>query len=147
MIRLFDISVLIAITDPVHPFHPAIHKWLQAHVGTPWATCPLTENGFVRILSQPTMKRVRSTPGEAIQLLREMKKTPAWPHVFWPDDYSITEAASVEGDRIAGPRLLTDVYLAALALRKGGKFLTFDGKIAWQCVPGATASLIEIPPA
>ena len=147
MTRLFDVSVLIAIVDPEHSFHRSIHRWLQSHVGTTWASCPLTENGFVRILSQPSFSAGKRTPGEAITLLRSVKETPAWPHVFWADEYSITEPSSITGDRIGGPNQFADVYLVALALRKGGRFLTFDGKVAWQCVPGATASIIEIPPA
>ena len=49
---LFDINVLIAIADPAHVFHKSIHRWLQIHAGETWATCPLTENGFVKILAQ-----------------------------------------------------------------------------------------------
>ena len=143
--RLFDVNVLISIVDPVHPFHACIHRWLQSRTGDSWASCPITENGFVRILSQPAYKGSRRTPAEAIQLFRAMKDSPTRRHAFWADDYSLAEAAAVEAERRVTPAQITDVYLLALALRKGGKLLTFDRNIPWQCVPGGTAALIENP--
>lgn len=74
-----------------------------------------------------------------------MKDSPTRRHAFWADDYSLSEAAAVEAERLVTPAQITDVYLLALALRKGGKLLTFDRNIPWQCVPGGTAALIENP--
>lgn len=85
------------------------------------------------------------TPAELIVVLRAMKESDSWTHTFWSDDYSISEAASVMADRLVTPAQITDVYLAALAMCKGGKLVTFDRGIPWQCVSGGTAALIEIP--
>ena len=124
MIRLFDVNVLIAIVDPAHVFHSRIHAWLQRLGKATWASCPLTENGLIRILSTPAYQGTRKTPAEAIDLFRAMKEG-TWKHVFWADDYSISDAARVVAERVVAPGQITDVYLAALALRKGGRLVTF----------------------
>ena len=142
---LFDINVLIAIIDPAHVFHESIHRWLQIHVGETWATCPLTENGFVRILAQPAYRSGPFTAVEAIDALARMKAVPDRKHVFWSDTISICDGSVVRANRIAGPKQITDVYLAALALRNKGRLVTFDGGVAWQAVAGAEANLITIP--
>jgi predicted nucleic acid-binding protein len=47
---LFDVNVLIALFDPAHVHHESAHAWWKANQSSGWATCPLTENGFVRVL-------------------------------------------------------------------------------------------------
>ena len=146
MIWLFDVNVLIAIADSSHVFHEAIHRWLAACRERTWASCPITENGMVRVLSQSAYRGGSRTPGEAIAILRGMKEARPWKHVFWADDFSICDEQVVLADRIAGTRQLTDVYLAALARRRGGRLVTFDAGIAWQAVEGGSAELIQVPP-
>lgn len=145
MTWLFDINVLLAIVDPLNPFHRTIHNWLGEHKNAGWATCPITENGFVRILAQPKYRGARRTAPEAIELLRSMKAEALQSHVFWADDCSISDSESVMHERLVAPSQITDVYLAALALRHGGRFLTFDRGIPWQCIRGASSELVEIP--
>jgi uncharacterized protein len=142
---LFDVNVLIAIADSSHIFHQVIHRWLAAATEQTWASCPITENGVVRVLSQPTYRGGTCTPSEAIATLRRMKEARPWKHVFWGDDFSIANEGVLLSERIAGPKHITDVYLAALALRKGGRLVTFDSGIAWQAVEGGSRQLIEIP--
>ncbi len=74
-----------------------------------------------------------------------MKADTAQKHVFWPDDFSITDDALIRSTRIAGPNQITDVYLVALALRQGGCLVTFDRRVAWQAVKGATADIVVVP--
>ncbi len=145
MIWLFDVNVLISIVDPAHVFHPTIHAWLQQHRKATWASCPISENGLIRVLSQPAYRGTRRTPAEAIALLRAMKQSSSWAHTFWADDYSISDPASVAAEKLAAPGQITDVYLAALAMRKGGRLVTFDRAIPWQVIPGGSARLIENP--
>ena len=145
MIWLFDVNVLIAIADSSHVFHDAIHRWLAACSEPTWASCPSTENGMVRILSQPGYRGGARNPAEAIALLRTMKESRPWKHVFWADDFSICEAPAILPERIAGAKQLTDVYLAALARRRGGRLVTFDSGVAWQAVEGGSPDLIEVP--
>jgi hypothetical protein len=143
---LFDVNVLMAIADTEHPFHRSIHGWLGRHKNIIWASCPITENGFVRIVSQPNFRGTRRTPSEAVGFLRSMKASASGSHVFWADDCSISDSDAVIHERLVVPSQITDVYLAALALRHGGKLVTFDRGIPWQCVRGGSVDLIEIPP-
>jgi uncharacterized protein len=142
---LFDVNVLIAIADSSHIFHQAIHGWLAAAADRTWASCPLTENGMIRVLSQPAYRGGMRTPEEAIATLRGMKEARPWKHVFWAEDFSIADRRAVLSERIAGPKQVTDVYLAAMALRKGGRLLTFDAGVPWQAVEGGSRELIEVP--
>jgi hypothetical protein len=145
MTWLFDMNVLLAIADSMHVFHGPIHQWLAARSGQSWASCPLTENGFVRVISQPSYRGSATSPSKAIDLLRRMKENDRWPHMFWPDDISLTDSGAVNVERLVSARQVTDVYLASLAHRKKARFVTFDAAIPWQAVTGATESLIEIP--
>jgi hypothetical protein len=145
LIWLFDVNVLISIADSSHVFHGAIHRWLASRGERTWASCPITENGMVRVLSQPAYRGGARTPDEAIAALRGMKEARPWKHVFWPDDFSLCERQAILAERIASGRQLTDVYLAALARRRGGRLVTFDAGIAWQAVEGGSADLIEVP--
>jgi toxin-antitoxin system PIN domain toxin len=145
MIWLFDVNVLIAIADPNHVFHDVIHAWLGRAVVRTWASCPITENGMVRVLSQPGYRGGVRTPADAIAILRQMKLAGAWKHEFWAEDFSLADEEAILAERLASPRQVTDVYLAALALRRGGRLVTFDPGIAWQAVTGGSKELIEVP--
>jgi uncharacterized protein len=136
MRALFDVNVLIALLDQAHPHHGAAFAWLGEHIGHGWASCPITQNGCVRIMSQPAYPGARP-PGMVIERLREAMMHPA--HVFWPDDASITDPRVTDSARVHGARQITDTYLLALAVRHGGRLVTFDSGIALSAVPGATA--------
>ena len=123
MIWLFDVNVLIAIADSSHIFHDAIHRWLARCEEQTWASCPVTENGMVRVLSQPAYRGGVRTPAEAIATLRGMKEARPWRHVFWADDVSITDTNAIAGERIAGAKQITYVYLIAMARRHGGRWM------------------------
>ncbi len=137
MRALFDVNVLIALLDQAHPHHAAAHAWLKANIGHGWASCPITQNGCVRIMSQPAYPGARP-PGSVIERLREATMHPA--HAFWPDDVSITDKRVTDSSRVHGARQITDTYLLALAVRHGGRLVTFDAGIALSAVPGATAA-------
>jgi uncharacterized protein len=135
MSALLDINLLIALFDAAHVHHRRAHAWLIEHRSAGWATCPLTENGCVRILAQPTYPGRLPLP-EAARRLRQA----CWAqdHTFWPDDASVCDARHIAVDRIPGAKFLTDVYLLALAVKRGGKLVTFDRGIPIEAVPGAT---------
>lgn len=145
MTWLFDVNVLVAVADSSHIFHQSIHRWLANCEDKAWASCPITENGMVRVLSQPAYRGGMRSPAEAIAALRGMKSAQGWKHVFWGDDYSLSDAAAIACERITGTKQVTDVYLVGLACRKGGRLVTFDAGIAWQAVAGASRESIEIP--
>ncbi len=101
-----------------------------------WASCPITENGFLRISTQ----KAYSNPivlADALELLRRWAKPPL--HEFWPDDVSLFDAAAIDHSRVLGPRQLTDIYLLALATRHGGRFVTLDLGISLAAARGAKA--------
>lgn len=134
MRALLDVNVLIALFDPIHQHHRLANQWLNRQIDDGWASCPLTQNGFVRIMSQPNYPRP-VTAGEAIERLG--KATKAKYHEFWADDISITSAQHFHPGRIHGPRQLTDLYLLALAIAHHGCFVTFDRAIPMNALPRA----------
>jgi predicted nucleic acid-binding protein len=136
-----DVNVLIALIDPAHQFHGAAHSWFAGNRGHGWATCPLTENGCVRIMSKAgypypglTVSRVRDVLFEMVQLEG---------HRFWGDTVSILEPGCCGMDG-AGPKNLTDLYLVMLARKFGGCLVTFDKKIPWRRVAGCEAEDVRV---
>ncbi len=131
---LLDINVLIALLDLDHAHHRSARRWLQREVASGWASCPLTENGCVRIMSQPRYPNPVPT-GEVIKRLQDAVATSY--HEFWPDDLTILDQTLVDSARIHGPKQVTDVYLLALAVEHSGRFVTFDGAVPLSAVRGA----------
>jgi toxin-antitoxin system PIN domain toxin len=132
---LLDINVLLALLDSDHLDHIRAREWLEDEIGSGWASCAITQNGFVRIISQPRYPSP-ITPAEAIERLGEATAQPH--HEFWPCDVSVLEPATIERTRVHGPRQVTDAYLLALATRHEGRFVTFDQAIPLSAVTGAT---------
>jgi uncharacterized protein len=131
---LFDVNILVAIVDSQHVHHRLAHEWWAANRSAGWATCPLTENGLVRIVSQPGYKN-RVTATFAIDLLTEQLSETD--HVFWPDDVSLRDSHRFDAASILGPNQITDVYLLALAVKNGGRLATLDRSIPLRAVRGA----------
>ncbi len=141
MRALFDVNVLIAMLDEQHVHHGAAHRWWLANQREGWASCPLTENGFVRIVSQPGYANPVPT-SFAIDLLgRQMTETD---HAFWPDRISIGDRDLFHHDRIVSPSQLTDIYLLALAVTNEGRLVTFDRSVPLTAVRGAQAGHIAV---
>jgi uncharacterized protein len=131
MRALFDVNVLIAMLDEQHVHHWTAHQWWAENQETGWATCPLTENGMARIMSQPTYKNP-ITATFAIDLLAEqIGKTD---HAFWADDVSIRDSDRFDPNSILGPNQITDLYLLALAVKHGGRLITLDRTIPVSAV-------------
>jgi|ERR1041384_1230493 toxin-antitoxin system PIN domain toxin len=138
MRALLDVNIVIALMDPDHVFHERAHDWWARHAKSGWASCPITENGVVRIMSHPGYsQRARFTPGDLISRLRTFASSTH--HEFWPDDISLRSGAVFAPERIHSSRQLTDLYLLALAAKHGGRLATFDREITISAVPGARA--------
>ncbi len=135
MRALLDVNVLIALLDADHASHRAASTWFAAHADLGWASCPITQNGCIRIMSHPGYPNAQPVVGVA-QRLRAATLHPV--HQFWPDDVSLLDDHAIDSSRVHGPRQLTDVYLLALAVAHGGRLVTFDGSIAVAAVRGAT---------
>lgn len=134
MRALLDVNLLIALVDEQHVHHAAAHVWWSANRSQGWASCPMTENGFMRVLSQPRYPNALRFV-EAHQLM-ERQITEA-DHEFWPDDLSLLDRGRFDRDRILGPSQLTDIYLLALAVSRKGRLATLDGSIPLAAVRGA----------
>lgn len=135
MRALLDINVLIALLDADHSLHRRATEWFAANAKAGWASCPITQNGCVRIMSNANYPNPLPVPA-VMQRLQDA--TAIKLHAYWPDDISLLDAAVCDPTRIHGPRQLTDTYLLALAVRHAGRFVTFDGAIAKDAVRGAT---------
>ena len=134
MRSLLDVNVLIALLDADHSLHARATDWFASNAKSGWSSCPITQNGCVRIMSHPGYPN--SVPVSAVmQRLGEATASPV--HAFWPDDISLLDQKIVNASRVHGPRQLTDVYLLALAVRHGGKFVTFDAAVSLETVRGA----------
>ena len=133
---LLDVNVLIALFDADHSLHARATEWFAANAHAGWASCPITQNGCVRIMSHPGYPN--PLPVSAV-MHRLVEATAGKLHQFWPDDISLLDADLVDPTRIHGPRQLTDLYLLALAKRHAGRFATFDRSIPIGAVKGAGA--------
>ena len=141
MRALLDISLLIALFDPVHVHHNRAHAWWGSESGEGWSSCPLTQNGFVRVLSSHGYARPIALV-DAIAILRAQIGLPG--HEFWPDDVSLMDGTVSADDRIVGAKQLTDVYLLGLAVKHGGRLATLDRSIPLTAVRGAQPQHLAI---
>lgn len=122
---LLDLNLLIALAWPAHEHHTAARNWFLAQKTWKWATCPITQLGFVRLLSNPAFSPDALKVAEALELLAKNVSQPS--HEFWPDSLSVPRALKLLTGPTAGYRQLTDGYLLALAVRRKGRLATFDG--------------------
>ena len=141
MRSLLDVNVLLALFDPIHIHHERAHRWWSSNAGDGWATCPITQNGFLRVVSNPNYPS--PIPLSDAQTLLS-RQTGAASHAFWQDTISLTDAAHFDFSLIRGPKQLTDVYLLALAVSNAGRLVTFDGHISAAPVIGAEAKHLFI---
>jgi uncharacterized protein len=144
-VALLDVNVMAALFDPDHVHHEAVHGWFAANRGSGWATCPLTENGLIRILSNPAYADAPETPAAVSRRLRVL--CASGNHVFWADEVSLRDSRLFARTAPATHRQVTDAYFLGLAKLKGGRLATFDGGIPLLSVTGATNTHLEIIPA
>jgi len=142
---LLDVNVLLALSWPGHEFHSDAQKWFGSNAAKGWATCPLVETGFVRILSNPAFSSHAVSPKEALNALEASTKHPA--HQFWPDDIPVAGGLAKRRDRIVGHQQVTDCYLLALAIHHRGKLATMDRGLLGLMIEGSPAgSHVELIP-
>jgi toxin-antitoxin system PIN domain toxin len=130
---LLDVNVLLALFDAAHVAHAQTGRWLLGNP-TRWATCAITENGFARIRANPSYPSPIPVAQSLAQLERARESAE---HEFWPCDVSLADPATVDRSRLLTGSATTDAYLLALAVRHGGRLVTFDQRITLESVPGA----------
>jgi toxin-antitoxin system PIN domain toxin len=124
VIHLLDVNILLALSWPNHLHHDAAHTWFGVIRKSGWATCPITQAGFVRISCQPSVSPVLVHVQEVIGMLT--RNTSVAEHHFWKHETPLSEIHEEMRARVMGPKQVTDAILLDLAIRHGGKFATFD---------------------
>ena len=140
MRALLDVNVLIALLDAGHVHHGLAMSWLKREIGHGWASCPITQNGCIRIMSQPNYPGSLMAAQVAGRLAEAANGSD---HEFWPADMSMLGDGILDWTRVLGHRQVTDAYLLALAVHRNGRFVTLDRRIALDAVKGARAENLE----
>ena len=138
---LLDVNVLLALLDSDHVDHQRAQAWAEKGLADGWASCAVTENGFVRIISQPRYPSP-VPPSEAIKLLARARDGGS--HDFWTCEISLLDPDVIDRSRLHGPRQVTDAYLLALAIAHGGCFVTFDRSLALSSVRDARRDHVAV---
>lgn len=136
---LLDVNVLIALIDPAHMQHDNAHNWFSAHGKRAWATCPLTENGIVRVVGHVRYPNSPGTPAAVAELVQVLRGIGGYE--FWPDDISLLDPNHIEATRLLESSQVTDSYLLALASAHGGQLATFDRHLVTNAVIGGSKAL------
>lgn len=129
---LLDVNVLIALIDPSHVQHDRAHDWFEMKGHKAWATCPLTENGVLRIVGHPRYPNSPGSPAAVAELLVAFRALPG--HSFWADDVSLLDRRSANAARLLDSAHVTDSYLLALARAHGGQLASFDQRLVTDAV-------------
>jgi toxin-antitoxin system PIN domain toxin len=142
MICLPDVNVLLFLADPASPFHRASKSFFEKAMVDGWSTCAITENGFIRIFGNPGFPGGPGNAEKARRTIQQWKSTSGYQ--FWVDDLSLCDASHFPA--LPHSKHLTDCYLLALAVKRGGKFVTFDRHIDPAWVPGGAHALLVLDP-
>ena len=139
---LLDVNVLIALVDPAHVQHDQAHGWFGRIGHKAFATCPLTENGLVRIVGHPKYPNSPGPPSAVLQSLTAIRGLAG--HKFWPDKISIADESFFASALLSSHSRVTDSYLLALAHAHGGRLATMDQKLATEAAPDGRKALALI---
>ena len=143
---LLDVNVLIALVDPSHIQHDPAHEWFERIGHEAFATCPMTENGLVRIVGNPKYPNSPGPPSVVLAMLVAIRRLPG--HRFWPDSITLADGQHVSAQKLSSHGRVTDAYLLALAKVHHGRLATMDQRLAVDTVPGGSAwvEFIGLPP-
>lgn len=141
-VALLDVNVLVALFDPDHVHHDVAHGWFAGQRTSGWATCPLTEVGFVRTTVALSKGRELITAPRMLEGLQAF--IASGHHHFWTDELSLGDAGTFDSDAVIGPQQLTDVYLLGLAVKHDGVLATFDRRLPVWAVKGATTAHLAV---
>jgi toxin-antitoxin system PIN domain toxin len=142
-VTLLDVNLLIALCDADHEHHEPARKWFAANAASAWATCPLTENGLLRVMGSPAYPGGPGSPAAVLPLLQRLRSLPG--HQFWEDSISVTDSRVLPSLQGVAAKQLTDVYLLALAAHHGARLATLDARVDPARVSGGTQALVVVP--
>lgn len=140
--HLLDVNVLIALVDPAHVQHDEVHAWFKRVGQKAFATCPITENGLLRIVGHPKYPNSPGPPSSVVAALQAIRGLPG--HEFWPDSISLVDTDLADTALLSSHHRVTDSYLLALARAHRGKLATLDQKLATEVVSGGAEALTLI---
>jgi uncharacterized protein len=141
-VALLDVNVLLALFDPEHVHHAIAHDYFEEQRDAGWATCPVTENGFIRVVTNPATGFVGERTDAIVERLLKVRQSGRYR--FWSDDISLCDTRLFNAGAIRGHRQLTDIFLLGLAARNEGALATFDRSIPLAAVVGATADNLQV---
>lgn len=136
---LLDVNVLIALVDPAHVQHGQAHEWFARVGKRAFATCPITENGLLRIVGHPKYPNSPGTPAAVTAMLAALRALPG--HTFWTDKISIADDQCIDASRLSSHTQVTDSYLLALARAHGGRLASMDRRLVVDAVVGGGKTL------
>lgn len=139
---LLDVNVLVALLDEAHVHH-TIAQNLIAQPRLKIATCALTENGVLRVLNLPGYSAYGPAGFKAVRAQIQQLSLDI-DHEFWPCDVTLRDESKVDWSRVMGHNQITDVYLLALAVQRGGALATLDHRVALNSVQGAQAWHLQL---
>jgi len=122
--HLLDVNALIALLWEDHQFHDTMAAWFARHARAGWATCAITQSGFVRVMSQSAVAKPGRSVAELAEVLANNLSHPA--HQRLALDFDVTDVMACCTGGVVGHRQVTDAYLLTAAIRAGMKLLTFD---------------------
>lgn len=140
--NLLDLNVLIALADPEHIHRQKAERWFLSTGKDDWGICPLTEAGFIRVVTNPAMRPAAVTLERAIAILQALMAHPGC-H-YWP----ITNAESWVAltapfaSRISGHQQIMDAYLLGIAIKENGVLVTFDRGLKYLAGPQFSRNLM-----
>jgi toxin-antitoxin system PIN domain toxin len=139
---LLDVNLLIALFDADHIHHELAHDWFADNRHRGWATCAITENGLVRVLSNAKYPGLKARAAEVLDRLRRFRRSPD--HQFWPERVSLCDDALFAASYITSHRQLSDIYLLGVAHTNDGVLATFDQGIPFKAIVGGRRELLEV---
>jgi toxin-antitoxin system PIN domain toxin len=129
VIALLDVNVLLAMLWPRHSFFRQAGSWFAKNYANGWASCPVSQAGFVRLYAQRAVTGLDISAREALDVL-DKNCAPSFHHVFWPQESSLLDLLPEIRRRLVGHKQVTDAVLLDLAIRKGGRLVTLDRRVA-----------------
>ncbi len=143
MTALLDVNALIALAWPNHVHHGAVRAWFADRRQHGWATCLMTEAGFVRVSCNPSVVKHAVAPLDAIAVLERLTRLGA--HEFWPLERSIIHLPESIGARLKGYRQVSDALLLDAAIRRRGQVATLDAGMESLVAGNERSSVCVIP--
>ncbi|QKJ20946.1 TA system VapC family ribonuclease toxin [Microbacterium hominis] len=139
--HLLDVNTVVALIDPLHVHHDRAHRWFATRSEATWHTCPIVQNGVVRVVSHPKYPNHQPAPVVLASLASLAARDG---HVFLPDSVSLLDS-SIHTERLLASAQVTDSYLLHLAASHDALLATFDTRIVTSAVPSGSKVVFAIP--